>query len=78
MALMSDWSSPIRSPYVFLILGVLSISAAAVFTFVGKVWVRFNGWVYRAEEPRSFLGEVAAYFLVGIVFIGYFFYLIST
>jgi hypothetical protein len=75
---MSDWNSPIRSPYVFLILGVLSISAAAVFTRIGKVWVRFNGWVYRAKEPGSFWGEVAAYFLVGIVFIGYFLYLISN
>jgi hypothetical protein len=56
---------------LFLILGVISIFAAAVFTYTGKVWVRFNGWVYRAEEPRSFWGEVAAYFLCGAGFIGY-------
>ena len=39
---------------------------------MGKVWVRFNGWVYRAQEPRIFWGEVALYYLGGVCFIGYF------
>jgi hypothetical protein len=69
---MHDLASLLRDPFVFLILGVISISAAAVFTSTGQVWVRFNGWVYRAKEPRSFWGEVAAYFLVGLCFVGYF------
>jgi hypothetical protein len=56
---------------LFLILGIISIFAVAVFIYTGKVWVRFNGWVYRAKEPRAFWGEVAAYFLVGVGFIGY-------
>jgi hypothetical protein len=71
---MPNLNSLLRPPYVFLILGGLSISAAAVFTCTGKVWVRFNGWVYRAKEPRSFWGEVAAYFLAGVCFVGYFLY----
>jgi hypothetical protein len=75
---MSDLNLLLKPPYVFLILGGLSISAAAVFTSTGKVWVRFNGWVYRAKEPRSFWGEVAAYFLVGVCFVGYFLYIVST
>jgi hypothetical protein len=69
------WNEPIRSPYLWLILGVLSISAATVFASTGKVWVRFNGWVHRTKEPRSFWGEVAAYYLVGGFFVGYFLYL---
>jgi hypothetical protein len=62
----------LRPPYIFLILGIVSILAALVFACLGKVWVRFNGWVYRAKEPREFWGEVVAYFFVGVCFIGYF------
>ena len=70
--MMFELSRLLRPPYIFLILGVISIFAAAIFACTGKVWVRFNGWVYRAKEPRSFWGEVAAYLLVGLCFIGYF------
>jgi hypothetical protein len=69
--------SLLRPPYIFLMLGTVSVLAAVVFTSTGKVWVRFNGWVYRTKEPRSFWGEVAAYFLVGLCFIGYFLYQIN-
>jgi hypothetical protein len=69
---MPDWSSPLRPPYIFLILGVVSISASAVFTYMGKVWVRFSGWVYRDKEPGWFWWEVALDFLIGVCFIGYF------
>jgi hypothetical protein len=62
----------LKPPYFFLIVGVILISAATVWTCMGKVWVRFNGWVYRANEPRSFWWEVALYYLGGVCFIGYF------
>ena len=52
---MSDRFWLLRPPYIFFILGVISISAAVVFTCMGKVWVRFNGWVYRAKEPGAVL-----------------------
>jgi hypothetical protein len=52
--LLSDLTSLLRPPHVFLILGTASILAAAIFTRMGKVWVRFNGWVYRTKEPRWF------------------------
>jgi hypothetical protein len=71
---MPAWFSRPLPPDILLILGFVSISAAVVFTFTGKVWVRFNGWVYRAKEPRAFWGEVAAYYFVGVCFIGYFLY----
>ena len=61
----------VRRPYDFLMLGVISTSAAAVFTYTGKVWVRLNGWVYRAKEPGWFWWEVALYYLVGVWFLGY-------
>jgi hypothetical protein len=72
---MPDWYfRQIVSPYIFLILGVASISAAAVWTSTGKVWVRFHGWVYRAKEPNRFGWEVAIYYLGGVCFVGYFLY----
>jgi hypothetical protein len=71
---MPDFGSLLRPPYIFLILGVISISAAVVFSFSGRVWVRFNGWVYRAKEPRAFWGNVAAYYFVGVCFVGRFLY----
>jgi hypothetical protein len=71
-SLLSDLSALLRPPYVFLTLGVVSVSAAVIFTSTGRVWVRFNGWVYRTKEPRSFWGEVAAYLVVGLCFIAYF------
>jgi hypothetical protein len=40
---------------IFLILGVISISASLVFTYTGKAWVRFYGRVYRAKEPKMVL-----------------------
>jgi len=64
----------LRPPYVFLILGILSISAAAVFTYTGKAWVRLNGWVYHSKEPGWFWWEVALDYLIGVFFIGYFLY----
>ena len=72
--LLPELNAFFKSPYLFLILGVISISAAAVFTFTGKVWVRFNGWVYRAKEPWAFWGEVAAYYFVGVCLVGFFLY----
>lgn len=74
MLSLRDLNSPLSPPYVFLTLGALSISAAVIFTCMGKVWVRLNGWVYRAKEPRWFWYEVAGDYLIGIFFIGYFFY----
>jgi len=72
MLLSPGLNSLIRPPYIFLILGVISISAAAVFTCTGKVWVRFSGWVYRAKEPGWFWYEVAVDYIIGACFIGYF------
>ena len=69
---MPDSHSNQVPPDVFFILGVVSISAALVFTYMGKTWVRFHGWVYRAKEPKWFWWEVALYFLVGFFFLGVF------
>jgi len=41
-------------PYIFLILGGASFCAAVVWTCIGKARTRFQGWVYRAQEPVVF------------------------
>ncbi|HEY1939271.1 MAG TPA: hypothetical protein VGJ33_15165 [Candidatus Angelobacter sp.] len=74
MLLMHDLNTLLRPPYIFFILGVVSTFAAVVYTCMGKVWVRFNGWVYRAEEPRTFWVQVALLYLGGVWFLGCFLY----
>jgi hypothetical protein len=74
---MPDLGSLQRSPYIFLILGVIFISAAVVFTCTGKVWVRFNGWVYRAKEPRAFWVNTLILYFVGVCFIGGFLFTVG-
>jgi len=58
-------------------LGIASISAAVAFTWMGKVWVRANGWVYRTKEPKWFWWEVAIDYFIGVFFIGYFLYRVT-
>ena len=71
---MPDWHSFLRPPYIYLLLGVVSFSAGVVWTCTGKARSRFHGWVYRAQEPTEFRWLVAAYYVVGLLFIGAFLY----
>ena len=70
------WHTPIRSPYLYLIIGAISLTAAVVWTRIGRVWVRFHGWVYRDQEPKRFWREVGMEYLMGVVLIGIFLYLV--
>jgi len=70
--LIPDLNSLSRTPYIFLILGVISTCAGVVWTCTGKAWDRGIGWVCRAQEPKVFWGEVVTYYLIGIIFIGTF------
>jgi len=71
---MSDSYSLLSPPYIFLILGVIFIFAAACWMYMGKAWVRFNGWVYRAKEPKWFWWQVVVCFLGGAAFVARFLY----
>jgi hypothetical protein len=44
------------APDIFLILGVISISAAAVFTYTGKVWSIFMAGSTALENRERFGG----------------------
>ena len=55
-----------------LTFGTFVLFLAVVYTYTGKAWIRFHGWVDRADEPKRYWLEVAAYYLVGVVLIGLF------
>jgi hypothetical protein len=61
-----DLGSLLHQPYIFLILAGIFFSVGVLWTYTGRAWVRFNGWVYRAEEPKWFWWQVIACFLGAI------------
>ena len=62
---MPDW----YSHYIYLILGIATLSWAVISTCIGKTRSRFSGWAYRAKEPGAFWFAVAIYYLGGVFFI---------
>lgn len=69
---MDRYSFLIHQPYNLLILGVFLLFLSAIWVFTGKVLARFDGWVYRTEDPTEFWGVVALYVVVGGFFIAEF------
>jgi len=61
-------------PYGLLIFGVVSLLLAVVGTCTGEAWARFGLVVYRAKERKQFWWLIAAYYLGGVCFVGYFLY----
>jgi hypothetical protein len=54
--------------------GTFLIILAVVYTCTGKAWIRFHGWVNRADEPKRYWLEVAMYYLLGFALIGFHLY----
>jgi hypothetical protein len=74
---MPDWfSRPIKSPYVFLIIGISLFAAALVYMYTGKASTRYR-WVYRTKEPHEFWWAVAMWCLGGVFFVGIFLYMVA-
>ena len=71
--IMADVYPFLRPPTTYLLMGGILFSAAVFSTFTGKISARFSR-VYRAKEPIVFWLLVAAYYLGGVCFIGYFLY----
>jgi hypothetical protein len=59
-------------PQLPLILGVLFFLGAVVSTCTGKTKARIGRTIYRAEEPTTFWGVVAIYYLGALVFVGFY------
>lgn len=66
-----------RSPLLLLIVGFVFVSLGVYGALNGRVWVRSAGWVYRAEEPKTYWWNVFLDFLCGLFFIGYCLYLVN-
>jgi hypothetical protein len=59
--------------YGLLIGGIVGIALGASYTYTGKAYARFHGWVYRADDRKGFWFEVAGSYLLGLALIGLFF-----
>jgi uncharacterized RDD family membrane protein YckC len=70
---MDHYSYLIYAPYRTLLLGLVLLLLAVIWTCTGKALAPYYGWVYRAKDSTSFWFNVAVYSLVGAVFIGDFF-----
>lgn len=64
----------LNPPYSLLTFGIFLLFLAAIYTYTGKAWIRFHGWVNRVEEPKRYWLEVATYYLLGVGLIGLFLY----
>ena len=58
----------------FLLIGIVLLIAAAVFTLSGETLERYHGIVYRSKKPKRFWWDVVLYFLSGLFFIGLYLY----
>ncbi len=71
---MSDPFWFLKPPYTLLDAGMFVLFLAVIYTYTGKAYIRFHGWVYRADEPKRYWLEVVAYYVVGVGLIGLFLY----
>jgi hypothetical protein len=71
---MSDPFWFLKPPYTLLDAGMFVVFLAVIYTYTGKAYIRFHGWVYRADEPKRYWLEVIAYYVVGVGLIGLFLY----
>ena len=76
--LKDHFSYLIDQQHRFLLIGIIILVMAAVFTLSGETSERYHGVVYRAEEPKRFWWDVVLYFLAGLFFIGVHLYLNSN
>lgn len=67
---MDHYSYLIDWHHRFLLLGIVLLILSGVFTLSGGTLDRYRGIVYRTEDPKSYWGDVAIYFLGGLICIG--------
>jgi len=60
--------------YGWLLFGVLWLALAVGGTFTGETLVRIHGWIFRSDDPKQFRWVIVMYYLLGLLFIGLFFY----
>ena len=60
--------------HVSLVIGIVSLSMALIFTLTGTCFARFGRVIYRAEEPNVFWQSIATLCVLGLFFLGLYFY----
>jgi hypothetical protein len=71
---MDHFSYLIDRQHSFLLIGIIFLIAATVFTLSGESLERFGVVVRRAEDPKGFRWSVVTWFLIGLFFIGVYLY----
>jgi hypothetical protein len=60
--------------HVSLILGIVLMVMALIFTLTGRCLVKYQGIISRAEDPKTFWQNIAVYCLLGLFFLGLYLY----
>ena len=69
-----DEDALLNPKFPYLMIGVVSLAAAVVFTCTGKAYGRFGVSASRAKEPAPFWWSIAILYLSAVVFIGTYLY----
>ncbi len=73
---MDHYSYLIDHQHRDLLVGIILLVIAVVFTLAGESWAPFGFRVFRAEEPKKFWLSIALFCLGGIFYIAL--YLFNT
>jgi uncharacterized membrane protein YfcA len=71
---MDRFSYLIDQQHRFLLIGIVLLIVAGLFTLSREAFERYGRTVDRAKEPKRFWGDVVTCFLAGLFFIGLYFY----
>jgi len=71
---MDRFSYLIDRQHRFLLIGIVLLIVAGLFTLSGESFERYGRTVHRAEDPKRFWWNVATCFLAGLFFIGLYLY----
>jgi hypothetical protein len=66
---MDHYSYLVDRQHRFLLIGVVWLAMAVVFTLAGECWLPYGRRVFRAEEPKQFWLSIAMHYLGAIFFI---------
>ena len=75
---MDHFSYLIDRQHRFLLIGIILLVVAVVFTLAGESLERYGRMVSRAEEPKRFWWNVAMFYVGGAVFIALYLFNISN
>jgi hypothetical protein len=61
----------------FLIMGVALMAVTLISILTGTCLVKYEGFVYRAEDPKKFWEAVGTYCVLGLICLGFYLYTIN-